>query len=572
MLPILLSVILMALPTITSAVESRVSLEDDTWHMLSIPGASATTLREVFSTALPVDDYETTWMSFRFDDESQAYAAVGLDEPLEPDTGFWLLHRSGETVEIQFSGNLSTDAIEKPLGAVDDSLDFHLLGVPTAGPSSVSDIQVFSDGPSSACRAGCTLDTAAESGYIQSDLIRYDSDAGRYVTLGAEARLDAWQGFWLVALEQPQAGSLSVLFSPTGAPTGPPVDNGGGGGAQAGTFACLDRPQDLVTVDGVVTERHQPDTEGGRVFDARRAQFYTDNVRWGTIDLQGDDSEKGMCWAGGEVHSTRPYDASWLDHKAVADPNDPSRNSAAIANRSVDAKVTGLYAFNVSDAFRTSDAKNWRVEHSWVQYVRDDGIENDRLQSGTIYDTLFDGVYTAFSTRPDTPDTDVDGRNSLMTIDKVLARLQAQPYPYKWQEDRGAIDVSGESYSGNGMPYGHGLLFKHEEGNGPGRNIRFAIRDSVFLAEHYTTDKDFDFPEDALIEECSNVSVIWLGPGEYPGRLPDSKFPNCVKVVTGQAGRDLWKQKVTDWHARHPNVGVDHKPANPGQIEFPQVF
>jgi hypothetical protein len=129
--------------------------------------------------------------------------------------------------------------------------------------------------------------------------------------------------------------------------------------------------------------------------------------------------------------------------------------------------------------------------------------------------------------------------------------MQPMPYPYKWAEKPGIIRDDGEPYDGTGIPYGHGNIFKIENDD-INRNPHFSIRNSVFLV--------------------TNNTIIWLGQGNYPGKLPDSKFPNCFNLLTGEQGREYWVKKVTDWHIRHPNVGSDRKPTSPGNLEFPKIF
>ena len=90
----------------------------------------------------------------------------------------------------------------------------------------------------------------------------------------------------------------------------------------------------------------------------------------------------------------------------------------------------------------------------------------------------------------------------------------------------------------------------------------------MFLIEHYTTDEKLDFPPESLIDVFEGNTIIWLGPGPYPGQLPTNKFPNGVQILTGQEGLDFWKEKVADWHNRHPNVGADRKPSDPGTFEI----
>lgn len=298
------------------------------------------------------------------------------------------------------------------------------------------------------------------------------------------------------------------------------------------------------------------------------------------IDLNGDDTETGMCWAGGYSESDKPWDASWDDHK---DLEGPTRNSSIMTFRSYDANLTGMHFFNVHDGPQTSNGFDWRVEHMWGQYIRDDAIENDHFHSGTVYDSLFDGTYTGISTRPTslTAEGD-DGTGEVVTIDKVLLRLQAMPYQFKWAEKPGNIDASGAPWPGTGVPYGHGAWFKYyDEDNSNGdrdtKNSHFIIKDSVFAATHKNVGTDkFNFPVPALIDQCENVTIAWLGDDTF---VPDQSltdvmtaFPSCVTVLQGQPARDFWTTKVTDWHTRHPDVGADDKPVTPGDITFPLIF
>lgn len=335
------------------------------------------------------------------------------------------------------------------------------------------------------------------------------------------------------------------------------------------TFKLLDGATDIVQITGKFTERYEADEKTNRVFDAREAEFITGIPKWGSIDIKSDASITGMVWAGGYAHSTKAWDTSWDKHKATFAPDLQGRNSTPIDNRSVGTTITGMYVRNVHDAFRSSSATDWRVQHCWASYVRDDAIENDKFGAGSVYDCLFDSAYTGFSSRPD--DTDLDAKGNVISLEKVLLRLQAMPYPYKWDEKPDTIDENNEPYTGTGIPYGHGDLFKIFEDNNS-QNMHWNIKDCVFLMANNVRDSKFDFPDPSLIDECSNVTIIWLGNGEFPGYLPEEKFPNAFTILTGQEGRNLWTEKVTDWHERHPNVGADHKPISPGSFVFPEKF
>ena len=134
------------------------------------------------------------------------------------------------------------------------------------------------------------------------------------------------------------------------------------------------------------------------------------------------------------------------------------------------------------------------------------------------------------------------------------------------------IDENGDPWDGTGIPYGHGSLFKYETQD-LDRNVHFVIKNSVLLiSNEHASRKSASLPPAELIDELSNVTIVWLGSGDYPGDLPTEKFPDGVTILTGQEGMDFWKEKVTDWHERHPDVDPGRKPDDPGSFEFPRVF
>lgn len=305
--------------------------------------------------------------------------------------------------------------------------------------------------------------------------------------------------------------------------------------------SVLDRARDVVTLEGVFNERVRPDTAPGRTFDARAAVIErTETIRWGAFDLSGQDPD--MVWVGGHAESGRRARASWATHKANDDPDDPGRNSAAFTIRSPSATLLGFSARNVHDGIRIEDYPDWTIEGVRLTYVRDDAIENDSLTSGILRDSLLDGVYVVMSTRPGRG-KDIDGSQSTITLERVLARLELQPYPFKWRTKPGTVRV-------DGVPHGHGNLFKMYTEH-PEWNPRFRILDSTFMIDNASHASRFDFPPDHLIAECRDVSIVYTGPGRYPGRLPTG---DCVEVTKD---RRVWERRRDAWLRRHGDVEHD---------------
>ena len=67
---------------------------------------------------------------------------------------------------------------------------------------------------------------------------------------------------------------------------------------------------------------------------------------------------------------------------------------------------------------------------------------------------------------------------------------------------------------------------------------------------------------------CRNVKIVYLGEGPYPGQLPPE---GCYELMPVEEGLALWRTRVADWHARHPDVAADRKvEAMYGDVTFPR--
>ena len=153
--------------------------------------------------------------------------------------------------------------------------------------------------------------------------------------------------------------------------------------------------------------------------------------------------------------------------------------------------VSGLYFFNLHDGPRFNAASDWRFEHSWGDYTRDDCIENDKMASGVIYDVLLDGCYAGYSNRPT---SSVDGSNNTVTFEKVLLRMEMMPGPYQACAEKAHwyFDANRDPYTDSPCVerevYGTGNLFKlakWDDAVDPpgGLNPTFNLIDSMFIVD-----------------------------------------------------------------------------------------
>jgi hypothetical protein len=233
---------------------------------------------------------------------------------------------------------------------------------------------------------------------------------------------------------------------------------------------------------------------------------------------------QGTCVVGGRVAGRQSRHLDWHQMKGRVDGD-------GLNIKARGGVVTGTRIDNVEDGIATTgmDPGGISISDVYMTYIRDDCIENDWVVNVTVRDSLLDGCYTATSQRPD-PEMHprLAPSDERFTLDEVLMRLQ--PMPYKRARSRCPANVAGN--------LGNGGFFKWS----PWAN-RLVVRDSVLLAERASVNcrRVMNFPTNAAYH---NVTLIWLGPGEYPGDLPASG-------VTVTRDRRLWDRARADWLTRH---------------------
>jgi hypothetical protein len=237
------------------------------------------------------------------------------------------------------------------------------------------------------------------------------------------------------------------------------------------------------------------------------------------------------------------YDRTW-DWDRMHD-----LNNAGIAFENARFTVDGIRIDNVTDGIRPRPGDGFVIKNVWLSFIRDDCVENDHLQGGLVADSLLDGCYVAFSARPSPAKlrSGFDGSAKVWTIRDSLVRLEPMPGP------RG----------GTAADRGHGGFFKWHRWKEPERSLspKLALHGNVFMVETTGQEggKRLGVPPDKLAS-CSNNTMVWLGPGEFPGKLP----ADCFKVTTD---RRVWDDAVAAWRARHGAGGAaptgSPRPASP---------
>lgn len=200
-------------------------------------------------------------------------------------------------------------------------------------------------------------------------------------------------------------------------------------------------------------------------------------------------------------------------------------NSAALYARDVDnIQIQDWTVSQTWDAIRISGSGSdtFTIDNVWLTNVRDDGIENDNGLTGTLSNSLFDGVFVGISLA----DSDTgDKTGNVVTLDNVLIRMESFQY-------KGELT--------------HQSIFKVEAGVSPALNIH----DSIFAIEdvNHRGQSRLAIAWDSVISASNNyflnLSDVPL-PKDYP------KPPAGFIILQGAEARAFWQSARNDWVAEH---------------------
>lgn len=291
---------------------------------------------------------------------------------------------------------------------------------------------------------------------------------------------------------------------------------------------CLAKPDGQITVvpPGKYTEGLRIRARAGHTYDLRGTFFYANPPKFPLVLLS---PAQGACIVGPRVQGQQSRELSWMEMK-TGGPVRGARDGDGIHWTRPTGRVVidGAWIDNVEDAIgppkspQTSREASWVVRHVYARYIRDDFIENDSCLNGEIYDTLVDGTYVFISARP--------GRgkhlraNPVTKIRRVLVHLRFLPDPRP---------ARGPRQPGKSV----GQLFKWSDCGG-----RLDMKDCILRVDGMFRrgPRPMSFPPGVY----ENVTLVWLGEGDYPGALP----PEGVMVTKDVR---VWEVARAKWLKRH---------------------
>jgi hypothetical protein len=298
---------------------------------------------------------------------------------------------------------------------------------------------------------------------------------------------------------------------------------------------CLGRPGVRITtvsppLSAPYTVRPQP----GEVFDMRTLVLHAEPPH---NPLVIERAEDGVCVVGPTIIGDAPRSATWLEMKHEHD-GDGVRFSHARGPFVLE----GAHIENVEDAIGppkapdTDRAASFLVRGVYACYIRDDFVEDDAALGGEIEDVLVDGAHVFISARPGRgsardaafPRATLRVRDSLVHL-ACMPDDRAEKQPGRGSEPGGSCDGKGSL----------GMLFKWSQAV---QNLAVEITDTVLRVDDRGRNgpRSMDFPDGSY----RNVTLVWTGPGAYPGRLPAEGV-----VVTDDTS--VWDRVRADWLRRH---------------------
>lgn len=285
--------------------------------------------------------------------------------------------------------------------------------------------------------------------------------------------------------------------------------------------SCDSNTGERVMLVGDQNEQYRNTTfAAGSLFDAKDASWSGtdddgDPIPW-TVTLRNEGDGRGSCWRGGVIHG------SWDDRADEITWEDPYHHAGGMTIDVPDFVVEDLTIDGHGDGIRTvADGSNSTIRGVRLSDIHDDCIENDYLHTIVVEDSLLDGCYSGFSARPHDSVTG-DGSTNNFLVHNVLIRLEPQPTVFR------------------GPSPGHGEFFKWDA---DGRSPTLSIHDTILRADQDANHGTLGIPDRVAIESCSGNTMVWLGDGPFPGRLPP-----CFTVTTD---RTVWDEAVARWHRTH---------------------
>lgn len=312
-----------------------------------------------------------------------------------------------------------------------------------------------------------------------------------------------------------------------------------------------------ITLSGITDKKYSVVAPNNTLFDATNWMSTAIGPSlFGTAsraaDIYGSNNSGGgsnITWRGGVIAGSIPPAWSWRKTHDFGGGGFFIHNAGPIEWQYV-------RIHNVEDGIKLretpeySNTGRWMFRDSYFTAIRDDAIDNDRFEPGTVQDCLFDGVYVFMSEQDENVgrNTPIGSReHNTIYVRRVYVRL----------------------YGTNGAD-GPGKWFKWQ-GNVP--HHRLEVSDSVFAIG---STPRLGWSMETIPPEVNwvgnNNFILWLGElGAYGGPKPEE-----VTFLEGAAARDKWISVRNKWLNDHglpmQNLPANYNPHDAPVMQIPAGF
>ena len=272
------------------------------------------------------------------------------------------------------------------------------------------------------------------------------------------------------------------------------------------------------TPRGSFTSAYSPEPEDGTTFLAAETSWRPD---LSTYPINIDNGPARLCWLGGSVFGSIPASMTWED---AHDLNQPCLRVVAREGLVVE----GLRCENTDDGLRPREAETGAqdvtmvISGTYLSEIHDDCLENDGIIGGVLHDNLWDGCNTGISERPSEERGNFEQpADETLVLDRMLIGLRISPH--------------------EGGP-GENALFKWSDSAN-----QVVIRCSLFKVDAVSLNGPEAMAVPGRVDDrrCPGrpTTLVWLGDGTYPARLPAG-----IEVTTDES---VWDTAVAEWKCRH---------------------
>jgi hypothetical protein len=288
----------------------------------------------------------------------------------------------------------------------------------------------------------------------------------------------------------------------------------------------------IISLSGIADEKYSFTVPNNTLFDATNWSSHAigpepQGTTSRAVEIYGNNPANGganLTWRGGVIAGSIPRLWTWRIVHEFGGGGIFMYNDGPI-------EWQYLRVHNVEDGIKIREAPeysntgSWKLRDCYFTAIRDDVIDNDRFEPGSVQNCLFDGVYVFISEQDENVNDNIPigpYEDTVVTIDQVYARL----------------------YGTNGAE-GPGKWFKLL-GNVP--HHKLLVSNSVFAigSQPRLGWTDETIPSEVLWEGDNNF-ILWLGaPGEYGGPKPEG-----VTFLEGAAAQNKWISVRNKWLTDH---------------------